>query len=370
MRKGHRNTILSSVLLAALLGGSGYAQIILPPSGNINTVVGNGTAGYSGDGGPAVDAKINSPGQIALGGVAGDLYIADTGNNVIRKVSASTGIITTVAGNGIAGGSGDGGPAVNAELYAPGGVAVDFRGNIYIADSGNGRIREVNASTGIISTIAGGAPCCGGDNILAIDAQFYLPEWVQVDFHGNIYFATPDSGSIREVTAATGIISTPLSGVDAGAFVFAPSRNLNGGDSLYISSDNMNAPYILLWPTSIGVSVVAGDGTPGYTGDGGPAVNAEVNPSTGIAADSQSNIYFSIYDSSVQPYGASAIRKVTGSTGDISTIAGGDTAGYSGDGGLAANAVLNFPEGVVLNSVKNVLYFVDAGNNRIRAIGL
>ena len=193
-------------------------------TGIITTVAGNGSAGYSGDGGPATSAQLDGPEGVAVDG-SGNLYIADTCNNRIRKVSA-TGIITTVAGNGSAGYSGDGGPATSAQLSLPAGVAVDGSGNLYIADSGNNRIRKVSA-TGIITTVAGnGSPGYSGDGGPATSAQLNQPAGVAVDASGNLYIADSSNNRIRKVSA-TGIITT-----------------------------------------------VAGNGFDGYSGDGGPATSA------------------------------------------------------------------------------------------------
>ena len=169
------------------LEGIGQApQAVIVP-GVITTVAGNGTAGYSGDSGAATGAELNQPYGIAMD-VVGNLYIADYYNNRIRKVDAATGAITTVAGNGNQGYSGDGGPATGAELYYPDGVAVDAAGNLYIADAYNQRIRKVTAATGVITTVAGnGAAFDSGDGGPAISAGVYNPYAVAVDAAGNMY---------------------------------------------------------------------------------------------------------------------------------------------------------------------------------------
>jgi sugar lactone lactonase YvrE len=288
-------------------------------SGDISTVAGDGTAGYSGDGGAATSAELNYP----VGAVvdsAGDIYIADTYNQRIRKVTASTGKISTVAGNGTSGYSGDGGAATSAELNYPQSVAVDGSGNIYIADTGNQRIRKVTASTGIISTVAGGGTGCSqqtdsvGDGCPAASADLYYPEGVVLDTVGDIYIADSNNQRIREVTASTGIIST-----------------------------------------------VAGDGTKGYSGDGGAATSAELNYPCGVALDVAGNIYI------VDEYNQ-RIREVTASTGIISTVTGDGTRGYSGDGGAPTSAELNYPQGVAVDIAGNI-YIADAENYRVRMAG-
>jgi hypothetical protein len=174
------------MLLLAADAASG--QISLPAPGNIDTVAGYGTAAYSGDNGLATAADLYCPRNVAIDAV-GNIYIADTCNERIRKVTVSTGIITTVAGNGVAGYSGDGGPATSAELFSPSGVVVDAAGNIYIADLGNNLVRKVTASTGVISTVAGnGTAGNSGDGGPATSAEMNSPYDVAVDTSGNMIF--------------------------------------------------------------------------------------------------------------------------------------------------------------------------------------
>jgi len=274
--------------------------------GVITTVAGTGTYGFSGDNGPAASAQLDYPGSVAVDS-AGSLYIADTGNHRIRKVSG--GVITTVAGNGTLGFSGDNGPATSAQLDYPGGVAVDSAGNLYIADSYNFRIRKV--SGGVITTVAGsGAPGFGGgDNGPATSAPLSLPRGIAVDSAGNLYVAEFHSSRIRKVS--NGVITT-----------------------------------------------VTGNGTPGFGGDNGPAINAQLNDPEGVVVDSAGNLY-------IADFGNSRIRKV--SNGVISTIAGNGTPGFSGDNGPATSAQLAYPNGVAADSAGNV-YVADTSNYRIRIL--
>ncbi|MBZ5630101.1 MAG: hypothetical protein LAO06_14675, partial [Acidobacteriia bacterium] len=283
-------------------------------SGTITTVAGTGTAGYSGDGGPATSAELNDPDGVAVDS-AGNLYIAEESNNRIRKVDAS-GTITTVAGTGTAGYSGDGGPATSAELNNPWGVAVDSAGNLYIADLSNQRIRKVDTS-GTITTVAGGGSGCTGqtdsvgDGCSAISAELDGPAGVAVDSAGNIYIGEVGNERIRKVDAS-GTITT-----------------------------------------------VAGNGTPGYSGDNGPATSAELFDPYGVAVDSAGNLY--IADQRNQ-----RIRKVDAS-GTITTVAGTGTEGYNGDNMAATSAEFDYPHGVAVDSAGN-LYIADAFNNRIRKV--
>ena len=298
----------------AAITGRAYAQIVIPGPYLINTVAGDGSAGYFGDGGLATSAELYNPTGVAVDS-AGNIYIADYLNNRVREVMAATGDIATVAGNGTAGFSGDGGLATSAELNRPSGVAVDASGNIYIADYENNRIREVTAATGDIATVAGnGTAGYSGDGGLATNAELDMLVGLAVDSAGNIYIADTFNNRIRKVTAATAKIST-----------------------------------------------VAGDGTAGYLGDGGLATSAELNYPLGVAVDASGNIYIADSENS-------RIRMVTKSTSDISTVAGNGTAGYLGDGGLATSAEIDLPEGVAVDSAGNI-YIADTDNNRIRAVG-
>lgn len=321
--------------------------------GNIYTIAGNGTAGYSGDGGAAAYAQLNKPGAATVDSY-GNIYITDSNNHAIRKID-SNGIITTIAGDGTRGnnkpGSGspsEGVPATEAPLSIPGNVAFDSAGNLYIADQycvrkvdANGIITTVTTTdgdctiafdndenlyivnksahkickmdpSGTITTIAGtGTEGCSGDGSSATDAQLNMPWAVTLDSFGNLYIADCKNNRIRKVDSK-GTITT-----------------------------------------------VAGKGTEGYSGDGGPATEAQLNYPLGIALDSTGNLYIADYKNN-------RIRKVD-SEGTITTIAGTGTGGYSGDGGSAIEAQLNRPRGVTLDSADN-LYIADYNNHRIRFV--
>ena len=322
----------------------------------ITTVAGDGTVGFSGDNGPATSAQLADPWSVAVDS-AGNLYIADYGNNRIRKVS--NGVIATVAGNGTRGSLGDNGPATSAQFYGPAGLAVDSLGNLYIADYGNNRIRKV--SNGVIATVAGGGASLG-DNGPATSAQLALPYGIAVDSGGNLYVADWGNNRIRKVS--NGVIATVagngtrgFSG-DNGLATAAQLANPQGiavdsAGNLYIA-DFGNAS---IRKVSNGIiTTVAGNGTPGFSGDNGPATSAQLYLPYGVAVDSAGNLY--IGDS-----GNNRIRKV--SNGVIATVAGNGTFGFSGDNGPANSAQLANPYGVAIDSAGN-LYIGDSGNSRIR----
>ena len=289
-------------------------------SGVSTLIGGTAVSGTTGDGGLATAANIVTEG-IAVD-PSGNVFIA--GGDVVRRIDASSGIITTVAGTGTAGNSGDGAAATSAMIQNSFGnwssIATDPSGHLYIAQhngTGNERIRKVNMSTGIITTVAGtGTAGFTGDGALATAATLDRPLSVAVDASYNIYICDVDNARIRKVTAATGIIST-----------------------------------------------IAGTGTSGYTGDGALATAAQISISqsnAGIAIDGSGNIFFS--------QGSNVVRKITISTGIITTVAGNGTSGLSGDGGAATSAQLFSPSGLAIGSSGNCLYIADRNNSRIRMV--
>jgi len=353
----------------------GLLCTIVSPTGlthaqTISTVAGNGTAGFSGDGGPATSAEMDNPTGVAVDS-SGNIYFADPDNQRIRKVTASTGHMSTVAGNGTYGFSGDGGAATSAELKNPDAVAVDSSGNVYIVDHTNSRIRKVTVSTGVITTVAGnGTTGYSGDGGAATSAELYWPEGVAVDSSGNIYIADSFSNRVRKVTVSTGVITTVAGSGTAGYSgdgSAATSAELNfptgvavdSSGNIYIADiDN----YVIRKVTaSTGViSRVAGNGTAGFSGDSGLAISAELSTPAGVAVDTSGNIY-------IGDYRNERIRKVTASTGNITTVAGNGTEGFSGDGGAATSAELNYPESVAVDTSGN-FYIGDYGNLRIRKV--
>jgi sugar lactone lactonase YvrE len=343
-------------------------------SGIMITVAGGGF--FSGDGELATGSVLRGPTGIAVD-AAGNLYIADglsgmgfVGDHRIRKVSAATGIITTVAGTGVGGYSGDGGPSTSAGLNSPRRVAFDASGNLYIADQGNHRIRRVDAVTEIITTAVGnGVAGSVGDGGSAIDAQLTSPRSVTLDASNNLYIA--ESNRIRMVSAATGIITTVAgSGIAGFNGEHEPATNalLNSPrdvafdaiGNLYIADLGNHRIRMVSVATGL-IATVAGTGVTGSLGDGGPAIAAQLAAPIAVAFDGSGNLY--IADALTHQ-----IRAVDAVTGNISTIAGTGAAGFTGDNGPAISATLNFPTGLAFDAIGN-LYIADVLNSRIRAIG-
>jgi trimeric autotransporter adhesin len=289
-------------------------------TGVITTIAGTGFSGFSGDGGPAISAQISGPGGVVVDG-AGNLYIVDVGNQVIRKVDTSGNISTFAGTPGTGGSTGDGGPATKATLglHAGSGLAVDAAGNLYIADSLNSAIREVTVSNGNINTIAGtiGKNGSTGNGGAATSALLYYPFGVAVDTTGNVYIADTFNMEIREVSAQSHTITT-----------------------------------------------IAGTaGSAGSSGDGGPAAAALFNYPWGLAVDSTGNLY-------VGDFSNDEIRKITaGATPTINTIVGNIKLGgtFAGDGGPATSAGMSGPSSVAVNSA-GAIYFADLFNNRVRYV--
>ena len=332
------------------------------PSGTIITVAGSGSLGYSGDGGPGIQAWLASPGDVAVDS-AGNLYIADTWNHRIRRVDPS-GTIITAAGSGSRGYSGDGGSAVAAQLNYPSSVAVDHAGNLYIADSSNHRIRRVDPS-GTITTVAGsGSLGYSGDRNRAIQARLRFPYGVAADGAGNLYIADTGNHRIRHVDD-NGTINTIVGGGDVrdgGPAIHAQLALPHGvavdsAGNLFIA-DAGNHRIRRVDPSGT-ITTVAGSGTLGYGGDGRPAGTAFLNNPRGVAVDSAGNLF-------IADAGNHRIRRVDPS-GTITTIAGTGEPGYSGGGGPAVQAQLAGPRGLVVDSAGN-LFIADTGNYRIRRV--
>ena len=280
-------------------------------SGVITTIAGSDVGGFSGDGGAGTSAELNGPEGVAVdGGVK--LYIADAGNSRVRVLDLSTGTITTIAGSSVGGFSGDGGAGTSAKLNGPGGVAVDAAGNVFIADSGNNRVRKVAASTGIITTIAGsGVSGFSGDGGAGTSAELAYPCGIAVDAAGNVFIADVNNYRVRKVAGGTGIITT-----------------------------------------------IAGSGVGGIIGDGGAGTSAALAYPQGVAVDAAGDVY-------IADYGNNLVFKVTSRTGTIATIVGTGVSGFNGDGGSGKGTQLNLPFGVAVGTT-GAVFIADAYNNRLR----
>jgi sugar lactone lactonase YvrE len=330
----------------------------------ITTVAGNGTGTFAGDGGAATNASLYYSIGVTLD-ASGNLFIADTFHYRVRKV-ATNGTISTVAGNGTFGFSGDGSAVTNASLSTLSGVACDAFGNLYIADTANARIRKVGTN-GIISTVAGnGIGTFAGDGGAAINASLYGPYGIALDASGNLYIADNYNARIRKM-GTNGIISTVAGngtttyagngGAATNASLNPEGVALDASGNLYIA-DNHNNRILKVGTNGI-ITSVAGNGSANYAGDGGAATNASLNVPANVALDIAGNLYIA------DNYN-NRIRKVA-TNGIISTLAGNGTGGYSGDGNTAAYATIYGPSGVAVDNAGN-LFFADYNNSRIREV--
>ncbi|MBS1525537.1 MAG: T9SS type A sorting domain-containing protein [Bacteroidetes bacterium] len=353
-----------------------HAQVAI-----ITTIAGHDTDGYCGDNGPATDACLNVCEYLCLDN-AGNIYIADGLNSRVRKIDKTSGIITTIAGDGTNDYNGDNIPATSAHLYGPEGICTDSFGDVYIADGLNNRIRKITASTGIITTVAGSGPTAlfggyFGDGGAATDAQLSGPVGVIADRYGNIYFGDFSNNVVRRIDAVTGIITT-FAGKQGppmynGGFVgytgdHGPATNavLSGPFDVFCDSvgnvficDSYNNVIRKVSITTGIITTVAGNGIAGHMGDGGDATRAELNLPHGGFIDKQGNMFIAEWQDGV-------IRKVDARTNIISTVAGNDTMGFSGDGGPATDAKTNCSD--VCVDDYGSLYIADQYNNRIRMV--
>ncbi len=335
----------------------------------ITTVIGNGQQTYNGNNLPALSSAL----QLPEGGLdmdaSGNIYFADYGNNRVRKLNVSTGILTNIAGNGSTGFGGDGGLATSAQIWGPCAVKVDKIGNVYIADYSNNRIRMVDVATGTITTIAGtGVGTYSLNNVLAVNASFPSPTGIAIDSIGNVYFSHP-GGYVRKIDKATGIISI-VAGTGTSGY---------NGDGILATNAQLNTPYGLAFDkfqnlyiadrggyrirkisaATGSISTVAGNGIYGNSGDGAAATLANLKDPWDVAVDTSGNMFIADrFDCK--------IRKVN-SSGIISIYAGTGSAGFSGDGGSATTAQLQSPSGVCVNACGGLI-ITDRGNSRIRKV--
>ena len=336
----------------------------------IRTLAGTGVKGFSGDGFDATKAQLSSPVDLAVDR-AGNIYIADASNNRIRKLTLSTGIISTVAGTGGKVYNGDNIDATTAAINGPEGVGVDGVGNIYITDTENHRIRKVTASTGKITTIAGtGFKGFSIDGTNATLANLQRPSSVAVDAAGNIYIADTRNQRIRKVSASTGIISTVAGTGTAGftgdggqatnATLFNPLAVATDKDGNVYIADTLNHCIRKVTVSTGIITTIAGTGDRGYDGDNKNARGAQLRDPKGVSVDRLGNVY--IADSNNY-----RIRKVLASTGRIFTVAGTGVKGFTGDGVNSTSAELNYVAGIVVDAADN-LYIADTDNHRVRSL--
>ena len=330
-------------------------------TGRVTVVAGNGEAGDAGDGGPAVDARLSWPSGVAVG-AGGNVYIADTGNHRVRRVGPS-GVITTIVGTGRIGAGTGGGVAAKTELVWPVGVAVDGAGNVYVADAGNHRLIEV-APSGAVATVAGtGVAGGGGDGGAAANAELRWPVSVAVDSAGSLYVADLVDGRVRRISAG-GIVTTLAAGGraeqrgDVGravAGLVAPAGVAVDGEGNLYIADMLGQRVLRVDGTGA-VTAVAGSGEAGDGGDYGPATAARLSDPGGVAVDAAGNLY-------VADTFGSRLRRVD-PAGIITTVGG----AYGGDGGPAVDAHLGYPADLAVDRAGSV-YIADTRNHRVRRVG-
>ena len=356
---------LVGLLAAPAPTGTAVSAAAVGSALDITTVAGDGEVAFRGDGGPAVSAALGRPRGMAFDG-KGNLFLADADNHRIRRVSPG-GTVTTVAGTGVAGFGGDGGPATAAQLSSPFAVAVDPSGNLIIADSSNHRVRRVDAS-GTIMTIAGtGVAGFSGDGGPATAAELNLPRGLGVDPTGNIVIADSNNNRVRRVDAS-GMIAT-VAGTGPAAFggdggpatsaqlSFPRSIAFDRAGAMLVVDTHNNRVRKIDGPGTI--TTIAGDGVVGFGGDGGPATAAHLSDPYGVAVGPRGDIFIADAENA-------RVRQVTPG-GTIATAAGDGTEGFSGDGGPATLAQLHYPIAVAVDS-SGTLFFADRDNSRVRRV--
>jgi hypothetical protein len=338
--------------------------------GVIRRVAGTYSSGYGGDGGPAVAAILSSPRGIAVDANS-NIYFCDTGNGRVRRIDASASTIRTIAGNGTLAYGGDGGLAVNASLSTPTGVAVDGGGNVYIADTDNQCIRFVNMTTNRITTVAGrpGRQGYGGDTSFATFALLNSPSHIAFDRNSGYYYIADEGNCrIRYVDTSMRIIysvagnGSPLYAGDGGpatAAVFGRITSLaRQGSSLYVVDDLAHTIRVIDLSTTL-ISAVAGTGVPGFSGDGSLATLAQLSSPQTVLVDAAANLYFTDRDNQ-------RVRQITG--GIISTVVGTGVGGYTGEGSPGISTLLSSPTALAIDTA-GTLYVADLDNRRIRSVG-
>ncbi len=339
-------------------------------SGKIQTYVGTGEAGYAGDGGLALQAACSEPFMCDFDST-GSLFYTEAKNHIVRRVDKSTGVVTTVAGTGESGYSGDGGPATQATMQEPYSLQVDGNGDIYIVDRLNAVVRKVDAATGIISTVAGtGEVGYSGDEGPGDKSMLREPNDCFLDGKGGLLIADIQDQRIRRLDLASGIISTFAGngekersgdGKPALEASFLGSRAvcMDSKGNSYIAEREGNGVRKI--DASGTMSTVAGTGERGYEGDGGPALTATWGSPKALRCDAQNNVV--VVDTENH-----AIRLIHADTGIVTTIAGGRL-GDEGDGGPATEAAMDRPHGCGIDADGNI-FVADSNNHRVRVVGV
>ena len=338
--------------------------------GIITTVAGTGERGYAGDGGAAASALMSEPFMCAFD-AAGNLYVAEAMNHCVRRVDAATGGITTIAGTGTEGYSGDGGPATAATFNQPYSLQVDGNGDVYVVDRLNYVIRRIDAATGVISTVAGtGESGYGGDGGPGTAAQFREPNDCFLDGRGGLLIADVQDQRIRRLDLASGVITTfagngakerggdGLPATEA-SILGARAVCMDGAGNTYIAEREGNG--IRKVDADGVMSTLAGTGEFGYAGDGGPALTATWGGPKAIRCDHAGNLL--VVDTENH-----AIRRIDAATAIVTTIAGGRLGG-DGDGGAAVEAAMDRPHGCDVDADGNI-YIADSNNHRVRVVGV
>jgi uncharacterized protein (TIGR03437 family) len=363
--KAMRRSFIFGVL-SFLLGAAALSQGQV-----ISTLAGTGSPAFSGDGGPANKAAVNTPFGVAVDN-NGIVYISDYANNRIRKIDSS-GVISTVAGCGefttacILAGIGDGGPAIAPLFLSPWDIVVDNAGSFYFTDSGNARIRKVDPQ-GIITTVAGGGSKDLGENVLATSTTLGNPVGLAIDGSGNLYVAEVDNNRVRKVSTSGNIVTIAGNGKqgfsgDGGSATNAMLNNPHGvgvdaaGNVYVVDTNNYRIRKV---DTSGMINTVAGNGQVSNTKDGVPATSVALTAPWDVKLDAAGNLFIS-------EWLGYRIRKVD-TQGIITTVAGTGNPGFSGDGGAATSANLQAPTGIALDAA-GAIYIADSIGNRIRKVG-
>ncbi len=365
-----------------LIADSGGHRIVRSePSGKITVLIGTGLPGFAGDGSLAREARVFSPAGVAVDG-GGNILVADTGNHRVRRVaieelrpspfglSPGPRIVRTLAGTGMPGFLGDGGPATAGNMRSPSGVATDRNGNMFISDSANHRIRRIDGASKIITTFGGtGVGGFSGDNVPATEAMLNFPQGIALDAAGNIFIADNLNHRVRRIDARGTVTTVAGSGQqgfsgDGGpateALLAFPSDVAVDDRGFLFIADTASHRIRRVELATGTIVTVAGNGRPRISGDGGPATAASLNSPRAVRLDGEGNLF-------VADSGNDRIRRIDTRTGFVTTVAGSGERGFGGDGGAAVAAALNFPLGVAINSAGEV-FVSDSFNNRVRRV--